>query len=93
MAERKGGAELALQEPILAALSRKIIRILLRIAAVPARFFVRVLELSIEHRRIAGCDLLPVRPSFPASGFATFTEDIAISLRRALADATPSLTA
>ncbi|MBP3926683.1 MAG: hypothetical protein J6D13_05825, partial [Clostridium sp.] len=69
------------------------IRILLRFAAVPALFSVRVLELSIEHRRIAGCDLRPVHPSFPASGFATFTEDISISLRRALADATPSLTA
>ena len=53
----------------------------------------QVLELSIEHRRIAGCDLRPVRPSFPASGFATFTEDISISLRRALADATPSFPA
>ena len=84
---------MALQEPILAALSRKIIRILLRIAAVPALFSFRVLELSIEHRRIASCDLRPVRPSFPASDFAAFTEDIPISLRRALAAATPSFPA
>ena len=63
---------MALQEPILAALSRKIIRILLRIAAVPALFSVRVLELSIEHRRIAGCDLLPVPPLLPCVRFCNF---------------------
>ncbi len=57
---------MALQEPILAALSRKIIKILLRIAAVPDCFSGEVLEPSTKYTRIAFF-LLPILSFFPAS--------------------------
>ena len=48
LAQKKDGAELALQEPIPAAQRRKIIRILLRVAAVPVRFLCH--SLRTAHR-------------------------------------------
>ena len=74
-------------------LSRKIIRILRRIATVPVLFLCH--SLRTAHRIQKTCVLFfAVLPLFLFRvRIHPLTEDIPISLRRALADATPSLTA
>ena len=92
VAQEKDGSELAFQGPIPVALSGKIIKIFLRIATIPILFLCR--SLRTAHRIQKTCVLffavLP-RLLFRVR-IHTLPEDISDSLRRALADATPSLT-
>ena len=83
---------MALQEPIPVALSGKIIKIFLRIATIPILFLCH--SLRTAHRIQKTCVLFfAVLPLFLFRvRIHPLTEDIPISLRRALADATPSLT-
>ena len=87
LAQKKDGAELALQEPIPAAVRGKIIRILPRVAAVPVFFLCQ--SLRTAHRIQKTCVLF-----FAVLPLLLFRvrihplpEDISDSLRRALADA------
>ena len=101
LAQKKDGAELALQEPIPAAVRGKIIRILPRVAAVPVFFLCQSLRtahrIQKTFRAFLSAGPLPffasVSRQIKAAISSLLLKDIATPLRRALATATPSFPA
>ena len=98
LAQKKDGAELALQEPIPAAVCGKIIRILPRVAAVPVFFLCQSLRtahrIQKTFRAFLSAGPLPffasVSRQIKAAISSVLLKDIATPPRRALAAATPT---